>query len=178
MALYALGDASTADDVAQEAVTRALARASEIRDAAKIPAFVAGIARHIITDHIRAKQRVEVDIDQIDIPHAHPDALAQLMADEERSQLREALLQLSAVDREILRLSYQEGLGPAEVATRLNETSVVIRKRKSRALERLRTLFTQIAEPGSGGHKRPPDTTVKRERIVSFKEGGPIATEL
>ena len=173
MALYALGNSSTADDVAQEAVARALARADEIRDTANVAGFVAGIARHIIADHIRAKQRIEVDVHAIEIPHAHPDALAQLMADEQRVQLRTALRQLSAADCEILRLSYVEGLGAAEVGNRLNETSMVVRKRKSRAVERLRAAYLRIAEPDDPSHNRPPDPTIGRDP-VSFQPGGTV----
>src|SRR5262245_45696877 len=107
MALYALGDASLAQDIAQEAITRALARASEIHESSNGAAFVAGIARHIIADHIRARRRIELDVASIEIPEAHPDALAQLLSDEQRRQLKQALLKLSAGDREILRLSYE-----------------------------------------------------------------------
>jgi RNA polymerase sigma-70 factor (ECF subfamily) len=177
MALYALGDPSTADDVAQEAVTRALARADELREPAHTAAFVAGIARHIITDHIRARRRVEIDVDEVEIAQAHPDALALLMADEERAQLRAALLRLSAGDREVLRLSYEEGLGPAEVGERLSETSTVIRKRKSRALERLRANFHQISDPPHGRHKSTSEPTDKRSP-PSYRGGNHVAAEL
>jgi RNA polymerase sigma-70 factor (ECF subfamily) len=174
MALYALGDDAIAQDVAQEAVARALARAHELREPEKAVAFVLGIARHIITDHIRAKKRVEVGVDDVDIYEPHPDALAVLLADEQRDQLRAALTHLSTDDREVLRLSYDEGLGPAEIATRLNQPYTAVRKRKSRALERLRTLMAEA----DASHNRGSEATLSREDTRSYQGGGSIAAEL
>lgn len=178
MALYALGDPSLAQDVAQEAITRALARASEVHEPANTAAFVAGIARHIITDHIRARRRIELDVTSVDIAEAHPDALAQLLSEEQRQQLKEALLSLSAGDREILRLSYEEGLSSDEIAHRLEETSAAVRKRKSRAIERLRASFMSIAEPAAPRHIRVPVPTVRKSIAISFLEGGAVAAEM
>lgn len=167
MALRALGDAALADDIAQEALTRAITALDKgsVRQHGNMAAFVAGIARHIITDHIRARRRVEVDIDMIELAHGKPDALATLIADEEKSQLRAALQDLSAVDREILRLSYDEGLSPAEVAAQLGETSMVVRKRKSRALDRLRSSFQRIAPER---HETALRTTQRQAEVLSF----------
>jgi len=174
MALYALGDEATAQDVAQEAITRALARAHELRDPEKAAAFVLGIARHIITDHIRARRRIEVDVDNFEIEESHPDALALLLADEQRAQLRNALTELSADDREVLRLSYDEGLGPADIAARLNQPYTAVRKRKSRALERLRALMrSEDASHNQGG-----ETTFKKENGISYQGGGAVTAEL
>jgi RNA polymerase sigma-70 factor (ECF subfamily) len=177
MALRALGDASIADDVAQEALARAITALEKgsLRQQGNMAAFVAGIARHIITDYIRARRRIEVDIDMIELAHGKPDALATLIADEEKAQLRAALEDLSAVDREILRLSYDEGMSPAEVAERLGETSTVVRKRKSRALERLRSAFQRIVPER---HESAARTTHKRTEVLSFGGGSAVVADV
>lgn len=171
LALRQLGNAATAEDVAQEAIVRALGAIAngQLREPHKVAAFVAGIARHIITDHIRAKRHVEVDVFAIELPSAHPDALAELISSEERAQLRHMLARLSTADQELLRLTYEEGLSAAEVAERLQETPVVVRKRKSRALERLRANF---------GHKSPAAATSKKRDAPHFPGAKAIVADV
>jgi RNA polymerase sigma-70 factor (ECF subfamily) len=145
MALRALGNADAAEEAAQEALARALAalangRAREIQN---LGAFVHGIARHVIADVQRGGKRLvgaEVLANQPD-PASTQDALGRAVAAEERECVRAALRRLSSGDREILHLSFYEGLTPAEVADRLGEPALRVRKRKSRALERLRRVF-------------------------------------
>lgn len=154
-----------ADDVAQEAVARALSaiQQGQLRDHERFPAFVAGIARHILTDVIRAKQRVFVEIETQELPSAGTDPLARLIQDEDRTALRAALQELMESDRVVLRLSFEEGLSPQEIAVRLGTNSVVVRKRKSRALERLRFALARLTR---GGHDTPlcPTTGVRQLR--------------
>jgi RNA polymerase sigma-70 factor (ECF subfamily) len=145
MALRALGDTDAAEEVAQETLGRAVAtladgRTPEIRN---LGAFVHGIARHVIADVQRTRRRLvgaEALANQPD-PASTEDALGHAVAAEERERVRAALRRLSSGDRQILHLSFYEGLTPAEVADRLGETSLRVRKRKSRALERLRRVF-------------------------------------
>jgi len=146
IALRALGSADVADEVVQESLARAVVALGKGQpsDPAKIPAFVAGIARHVIVDFQRAQRRmVSLDSDsQVLLPAMEASALDALVQAGDRLTIRTALAQLPSTDRELLRLCYFEGLTPAEVAKRLGEPSDRIRKRKSRALERLRNTLT------------------------------------
>lgn len=54
---------------------------------------------------------------------------------------------LPAADRELLRLSYFEGLEPAQIAERMGEVATRVRMRKSRALDRLRRAFLEAPAP-------------------------------
>jgi DNA-directed RNA polymerase specialized sigma24 family protein len=45
----------------------------------------------------------------------------------------------------VLRLSFYEGLAPAEIAERLAEPAPRVRKRKARALDRLRLAYLQLS---------------------------------
>ena len=69
------------------------------------------------------------------------DPLAALVSAAERARLRDALARLSHGDCELLRLSFFEAVTPTQLARRLGEPVERIRKRKSRALERLRRAF-------------------------------------
>jgi RNA polymerase sigma-70 factor (ECF subfamily) len=147
MALRAIGDPEAADEVAQETLSRAVQALRA--PPANLGAYVAGIARHVIADHFRATQR-EVSLERL-----HPDVLrteatdplASLCSEGEHAQVRRALGELSADDRELLHLSYFEGLSPTEIAERMGAPAERIRQRKLRALARLRRAFDGASQP-------------------------------
>ena len=145
LAVRALGTSDAAEEAVQETLARAvtaLAR-DQLADPAKLPAFVAGIARHVIVDMQRARYR-SVSLESLPVaalPSYHPDALTALVLAEERARVRAALVSLSESDRDLLGLCYVDGLAPTEIAERTGEPAERIRKRKSRALDRLREAF-------------------------------------
>jgi RNA polymerase sigma-70 factor, ECF subfamily len=153
MALRSLGSVPAAEEAAQETLARAVEalQSGQLRDPERVAAFVSGIARHVIADACRARKR---DVPLEGLPEAAAvagtgDALAALISTAEQGAVRTALARLSAGDRELLRLAFFEGLEPAEIAARLGEPAERIRKRKSRALERLRAAFLGA----TGGHE-------------------------
>ena len=158
MALRALGNAEAAEEAAQETLARAVVALREGRpsDPQKVGAFVAGIARHVIAKAYHARQRL-VPLDAM--PHGAPatgmaDPLTALVSALEHEAVHAALARLSPGDRALLRLAFFEGLTPAAVAARLGEPPERIRKRKSRALQRLRAAFL-----GAGGHEAKGSAT-------------------
>jgi RNA polymerase sigma-70 factor (ECF subfamily) len=161
LALRSLRDVDLAEEAAQETLARTLAalRSGQVHDPTHLGAFARGIACHVIADLHRARQRT-TPLDEFpgaaDPPTADPDALQLIVSEEQNERLRAALVALSAADRELLRLSFFEGLTPLEVAERLGEPATRIRKRKSRALERLRRA---LEERGLGSHDRLPRPT-------------------
>lgn len=160
MALRALGDPEAAEEAVQETLVRALEalRQGRVRNPEKLGAFVRGIARHVIADTRRARQRgVPLQaIPETGPGTGHDDPLTTLITAEERDRVRAALTQLSTGDREILHLSFFEGLTPVEIAERLGEPALRIRKRKSRALGRLRQAL--LGRAGSGHESRSSTT--------------------
>lgn len=151
MALRALRDPETAEEAAQETLVRALEamRNGRPRDPEKLGAFVRGIARHVIADAQRASERsVPLQAPQQQKLSTHrDDPLTALITTEERNRVRLAMTRLSAGDREVLHLSFFDGLTPREIAEQLGEPALRIRKRKSRALSRLRQAFLQGEGP-------------------------------
>lgn len=148
-------------DDAHEAVQETLARAVEAVRSNRIPAgvslaaFVYGIARHVIVDLIRRRGRERgpaLDLTAVVATAASP--LESLIRTEEQSGLIRALGALSAPDRELLELCFLKGERVADIATRLNEPAERVRKRKSRALERLREEFAVTV-----GHDAPAEPT-------------------
>lgn len=177
MALRALGDPDAAEEVVQETLVRAweAMRAGRPDDPEKLGAFVRGIARHVIADTHRTRRRSP------SLEAVHPEALgsdrdnplAALISAEERASVRLALSRLSAGDREILRLSFFEGLTPVAIAERLGEPALRIRKRKSRALGRLRRAFPR-RQTANGHESAPSPTDEQIERDGSEARGGEL----
>jgi RNA polymerase sigma factor (sigma-70 family) len=149
MALRALGDPDAAEEAVQETLVRTLEalRKGRLRDPQKLGAFARGIARHVIADALSARRRqVPLQaVSQTKRSSGSDNPLSTLISTEERDRVRQALTQLSARDREILHLAFFEGLTPIEIAERSGEPALRIRKRKSRALRRLREAFRKGA---------------------------------
>lgn len=154
MALRALGSDDLADEVVQETLARAVEalRENRLADPARLGGFVAGIARHVIADVHRRRGRVDPLDSHPATADPRPDSLALLISAEERGMVRAALGAVSPEDREILRLAFYEGLRAPEIAARLGRRADWVRKRKSRALDRVRAALTS-APPVT---ERPP----------------------
>lgn len=165
MALRALGDPDAADEVAQESLARAVAALRDPNKTPNLGAYVAGIARHVIADHFRAKARL-VSIDQLDPDALHAeevDPLTALCSEGELDRVRQAISDLSVDDREIVRLCYFEELTPTQIAERLHVPPERIRQRKLRALERLRRAFDGVT-PLRHARPSPPTVNVESHR--------------
>jgi len=158
IAARALGDGDAARDAVQETLARAIeaVRLDRVPPGAPLEAFVYGIARHVIADVQRRRARERGAIgDPVDVPTREPSPLDTLVRDEERDLLARALASLSATDRELLARCFVAGERVADIAAQLGEPAERVRKRKSRALERLRAWLL-----GTGRHTSPPTPTV------------------
>lgn len=119
------------DDVLMAVITAL--RHGSVRNTAQLGGFVRGTAANIINGYIRAARRAPRTVS------LNPDAAGSDPTDEYERQDRrdlafDALALLNARDRQILQLSLVEGLKPAEIASRLGTSSVLVRQRKCRAL--------------------------------------------
>ena len=165
MALAALRDAESAEEVAQESVSRVIQalREGRLRDPHRLGGFARSVAHHVIVDLLRAQRRlVRLEGPEGELPGSEPDSLSVLTSAEQSARIASALQRLAPADQEILRLSFVEGLTPQEVARQLAQPGARIRKRKERALQRLRSL---LATPE--GHESVPPATRVAERGMS-----------
>jgi RNA polymerase sigma factor (sigma-70 family) len=154
MALRALGDVDEAEDVVQESLLRALdAVSAEIAsDPVRLGAFVGGIARHVIADVRRREARTTV-LPEGQPDSKHSDCLDDVVKAEERTRVVRALARLSSADQALLHASFYEGMTPGQIAFRTHQTPEAVRKRKSRALGKLRRVLEMA------GHAAPVDAS-------------------
>jgi RNA polymerase sigma-70 factor, ECF subfamily len=133
-------DHSHVADAVQEAFTRALDRLPTLRDATRFRPWLLSIARHVATDHVRArmKARIGVEDEALDVatPEPGPEELAELA---ELSRLvRAGLAGLSKRDATAVALVTHLDFTPAEVAVALGITPGAAKVLVHRARRRLR----------------------------------------
>ncbi len=148
MMLARTRDAELARDLAQDALVALLQalRQGQLRDSERLPAFAHGIARNIVNNYFRTRQREpqrQPLMDDMAVVGPEQDRADE---DEERLDLvRRGLADLSPSDREILRLTLADGLKPGEIAEKLGLTAEVVRARKSRAQKRIVTAIEKLS---------------------------------
>jgi RNA polymerase sigma-70 factor (ECF subfamily) len=161
MALRALGDREAAEEVAQESLSRAVDVIRSPAATANLGAYVAGIARHVIADHFRAKERVG-SISRTAFEAVRDDSidpLTVLCSEEAVAGVRDAMAGLAPADRELVTLCYFDDLSPTEIAKRLGVPPERIRQRKLRALQRLRAAFDSVTCARHADPSAPTDRT-------------------
>src|SRR5687768_3120428 len=146
VALSALGDRDQAQDAAQEVCVRVLEAVARkgLPAGYTLDTYAFGILKHVISDVLRARKRRYTLPSILRAPGATP--LEELVSAERSAIVSRALSQLERTDRELLERCYWRDEKVAEIARATGERADRIRKRKSRALERLRSLLGK--DPG------------------------------
>ena len=140
-------DRELALDLLQETLWETIAalRKRSLREPAKLPGFVLGIARNLINRQFRTSQRRPP---MVELPADVPAAIIHPAVDEERERmatLATALREINADDCRILQEILVNGVTPAEIAVRQRLNPEIVRKRKSRALSRLRKALLAVS---------------------------------
>jgi RNA polymerase sigma factor (sigma-70 family) len=137
VALRRLGNRDDARDAAQETIARLLARvrSGRLTCEGELAPIAWGIARHVITDMLRERGRGEVGL--TDVSADAPGPLDRLATEEDIRLVRSALSQLQPADRSLLHRCFVDGEKIGKIASALGEPAERLRKRKSRALQRL-----------------------------------------
>lgn len=156
VAVRRLGNRDDARDATQETIARLLARldAGGFACESEIVPIAWGIARHVIADMLRDRARAPEAL--IEMRSRNPGPLDQLVTLEEVSIVRRALDRLSPDDRSLLRRCFMDGEKIGAVARALGEPAERVRKRKSRALQRLAEALGR-----NFGHETRADTMEK-----------------
>ena len=133
---------SDAEDVAQETIRRAIEalEAGRLEKPEALPSFLFQTAIHVCQRRYRSAGRESRALRRFgaSVPESGPDdPLGSLISEERRASVRTALERLDAEDREILSLTYADGLRGAEIARRLHISEGNVRVRRHRALGRL-----------------------------------------
>lgn len=138
-----LGDAGAAEDVAQEAMERALKAWPETH-VGRPAAFLARIALNLAVNHIVAQRRRDAAHraarDYLFAEQDRPDAEAGVQSRQSLAALQAALDALPEQTRRILLLNRVDGLSQSRIAAQLGVSRTTVEKHMRRALARLSEL--------------------------------------
>ena len=141
VALAVTGSEADADDVCQDAFVAAMARVDECRDPARFGGWLLGIVRNRARNVLRHHHVRRADALGDDTPATQPSPAAELERLELRSQLEDALSQLTETQREVVLLHDLEGWKHTEIAERLELQPGTVRSHLHNARHRLRRML-------------------------------------
>lgn len=134
------GDATLAEDLAQDAYIRALRaiQRSFKGGSSDFLAWMIRIARNRFLDHVKSgRVRWEVVVDELPVTLATGNPEAEALASVEGADLRKALARLTEEQQEIVLLRFFQGMPIAEVAGATGRTEGAVKALQFRALRAL-----------------------------------------
>ena len=141
-----VGKDDAASEIFQDVWVRVIRGIPRLRDGSKLRAWLFGIARRTLMDHLR-QEYARSPIADIDVDEIAADALAVEDADD-LQELERALSRLPIIEREVLTLFYLQELSLTEVAEALKVPVGTIKSRLFRAKRLLRqALITRGIHP-------------------------------
>lgn len=144
------GDLATAADFAQETFLTAWRQAAELREPARLRAWLCGIARNLTASAARRDRRrggSPAALEDIAEPTATAvDPESSAVSREEEALLWQALSRLPETYREPLVLFYREEQSLAEVAAQLDLSQDAVKQRLSRGRAKLRDEMEALVE--------------------------------
>ncbi len=162
LACAIVGDEATAGEITLDVFVRVWQRAAQYRpERGRVSTWVTHIARHHAIDVLRRRQaRAEHSlVSWEDVPPGAlpttdgPEPILELAA--RRQQVRTALVQLPAEQRQALALAYYQGLTHREIAQTLDQPLGTIKTRIRLAMQKLRHLL-QAKSPPADKSEPPP----------------------
>lgn len=134
-------DAALADDLAQEALARGLARTEQLRDAERLSSWLFSILHRCWIDHLRLRRQ---DLDEgaiAELPSDLPGPEGHAEQQETVSRVRAAVAALPLGQRQVVTLVDLEEFSYADVAAILSIPIGTVMSRLCRAREALRGLL-------------------------------------
>ncbi len=148
-----LRDWGAAEDVAQEAISRALEamQGGRIEKPEALPAFLFQTALHVCLRRIRSAGRERKALQKFGASGAGDGGegpLSALLSAERRASVIKALERLESDDRQLLEMTFRDDLDSEDIGRRLGVTPGAVRVRRHRALKRLASALgvTRIAD--------------------------------
>jgi RNA polymerase sigma-70 factor (ECF subfamily) len=150
---------SEAPDAVGEVFAVAWRRVDDVPGDDRALPWLYGVARRVVSHHWRGARRGRRLVEKAGtvrvVPHPGPEV--QTVANVEHQMVRDAAMQLRAIDREVLLLSAWEGLTHGQIAEALGCSLAAVDKRVTRAKNRLARRYESLAgvESPTSGQESP-----------------------
>jgi RNA polymerase sigma factor (sigma-70 family) len=148
VAYRVLGNAGLAEEATQQAFVKAWRAAGSLDDSREMGPWLATIARRVAIDVFRSEARRSADPLESVAP-ADPALVSQPQSAESAYdvwEVRQAVTELPADEREIVRLQHFEGFTHTEIAARLALPAGTVKSRSFRAHKRLAAQLGHLRE--------------------------------
>jgi RNA polymerase sigma factor (sigma-70 family) len=144
-----LGDPAEAEEVTQDVFLKVIARAGQYDGRASVASWLFAIAANACRDRLRRSvRRPSVPLEAVaEAPEPGLPVDVRLVERQRREAVRRALSRLSDEQREVLVLARYHGLPYAEIARALSISEGAVKTRVFRAMETLKTLFSEGDAP-------------------------------
>jgi len=149
VALNAVGDPDTAEEIVQDVFVRVWERARQYRaDQGKVSTWLTSIARHRAIDQLRRQgaRAGQHSVGWADLlPQAEPISNGPEQAAElagQRERVRAAVARLPAEQKQVLALAYFQGQSHSEIALALDLPLGTVKTRIRLAMDKLRVMLT------------------------------------
>ncbi len=144
-----LGDPAEAEEVTQDVFLKVIARAGQYDGRASVASWLFAIAANACRDRLRrTARRPSVSLDAVaEVPQPDVPVDLRLVERQRRAAVRRALAHLSDEQREVLVLARYHGLPYAEIARALSISEGAVKTRVFRAMETLKSLFSEGDSP-------------------------------
>lgn len=144
---FKVGNFQTVEDLSGEVFVRViegLRKGQGWRDSPK--GWIMGIARHVVTDYYRKKERMtEVKLSE-ELASAENDSpFHQAVLNERKQQLMQAINQLTDEQRDVILMRFIEGIDIHGVAKALNKTPGAVKGLQYRAVRALAEIMQGLA---------------------------------
>ncbi|MDE7347919.1 MAG: RNA polymerase sigma factor [Muribaculaceae bacterium] len=139
-----------AEDCVQNAVEKAYRRRAEFSSARQWKAFLITCTRNKAISYLRnstAAERYQEFVGNLE--DLHEDILIDYIRQETLQHLYAAIDALPVEMRDLLEMSFEEGLKNSEIAERLGVAEITVKKRKARLLSLLRSYFPDDMPPAA-----------------------------
>lgn len=140
-----IGNASAAEDLAQDTLLRALRALGSIREPDRFGAWICGIATRTCLDWLKSKQRTEVSTEALHELAGEARSTGE-SSHEDSDRLFQEIGQLPAECREVLMLYYYSESSYQELAEMIGVSAATINARLTKARKLLRH---RLSEAGS-----------------------------
>lgn len=144
-----LGDRAEAEEVTQDVFLRVIERAGQYDGRASVASWLFAIAANACRDRLRrSARRPSVPLEAVaEAPGPDLPVDLRLVERQRRDAVRRALAHLSNEQRDVLVLARYHGLPYAEIARTLSISEGAVKTRIFRAMESLKTLFSEGDAP-------------------------------
>jgi RNA polymerase sigma-70 factor, ECF subfamily len=148
---FKVGDRQTVEDLSGEVFVRVLQglkRGQAWQDSPQ--GWIMGIARHVVADHYRQKERLsEVELSDGLAVATEMSPAYQTLLNERKHLLAQAIQQLSDEQRDVILLRFMEGIDIQGVAQAINKTPGAVKALQYRALRALAEIMRDFSPEGA-----------------------------